>query len=99
VSLVLVFGRDDPARVRFAISPLWETMTALRVLRHDLAPSTVSEHLTVLHHTGLITRRRHRHTVIYQQTPLGTELADGAQQTQPGESEPPTSGPAAARNM
>src|SRR5262249_62271631 len=32
VSLVLVFGRDDPARVRFAISPLWETMSALRVL-------------------------------------------------------------------
>ena len=31
--LVLVFGRDDPARVRFAVSPLWETMTALRVLR------------------------------------------------------------------
>jgi hypothetical protein len=33
VRLVLVFGRDDPARVRFAVSPLWETMTALRVLR------------------------------------------------------------------
>src|SRR5215470_5546446 len=32
MSLVLVFGRDDPARVRFAISPLWETMTAMRVL-------------------------------------------------------------------
>ena len=32
MSLVLVFGRDDPARVRFAISPLWETMAALRVL-------------------------------------------------------------------
>jgi len=33
VRLVLVFGRNDPARVRFAVSPLWETMTALRVLR------------------------------------------------------------------
>src|SRR5258706_5744988 len=32
VSLTLVFGRDDPARVRFAISPLFETMSALRVL-------------------------------------------------------------------
>ena len=32
MSLLLVFGRDDPARVRFAVSPLWETMSALRVL-------------------------------------------------------------------
>src|ERR1700689_4402360 len=32
LSLELVFGRDDPARVRFAVSPLWETMSALRVL-------------------------------------------------------------------
>ena len=32
MSLVLVFGRDDPARVRFAISPLGETMSAVRVL-------------------------------------------------------------------
>jgi len=49
--------------------------------RHELAPSTVSEHLTVLHHARLITRRRHRHTVLYQQTPLGTELTTGGQQT------------------
>jgi hypothetical protein len=32
VSLLLAFGRDDPARDRFALSPLWETMSALRVL-------------------------------------------------------------------
>ena len=50
--------------------------------RHELAPSTVSEHLAILNHAGLITRRRHRHTVLYQQTPLGTELAHGGQQTQ-----------------
>ncbi|HYB88923.1 MAG TPA: DUF5937 family protein [Streptosporangiaceae bacterium] len=48
--------------------------------RHDLAPSTVSEHLTVLRHAGLISRRRHRHTVLYQQTPLGTELASGGRE-------------------
>ena len=42
MSLVLVFGRDDLARVRFAISPLWETMTALRVL---LEPQRRSYHL------------------------------------------------------
>lgn len=45
--------------------------------RHGLAPSTVSEHLAVLHEAGLVTRRRHRHAVLYEQTPLGTELAHG----------------------
>ena len=40
--LVLVFGRDDPARVRFAVSPLWETLVALRVL---LEPRRRSYHL------------------------------------------------------
>src|SRR5215469_13405079 len=42
VRLVLVFGRDDPARVRFAVSPLWETLVALRVL---LEPHRRSYHL------------------------------------------------------
>ena len=32
MSLTMVFGRDDPARTRFVVSPLWETMAALRVL-------------------------------------------------------------------
>ena len=32
MSQVLVFGPDDPARTRFAVSPLLETMSALRVL-------------------------------------------------------------------
>jgi DNA-binding transcriptional ArsR family regulator len=49
--------------------------------RHGLAPSTVSEHLAALYQAGLVTRRRYRHEVMYQRTPLGTELAggDGAQ--------------------
>jgi len=47
--------------------------------RHGLAPSTVSEHLAVLHAAGLVARRRHRHAVMYEQTPLGTELANGGQ--------------------
>jgi DNA-binding transcriptional ArsR family regulator len=45
--------------------------------RHGLAPSTVSEHLTALYHARLVTRRRHRHAVLYQRTPLGTDLAGG----------------------
>ena len=47
--------------------------------RHQLAPSTVSEHLTALHRARLITRRRHRHSVLYQQTPLGAMLTHGEQ--------------------
>jgi DNA-binding MarR family transcriptional regulator len=50
--------------------------------RHELAPSTISEHLAILHRAQLITRKRHRHTVLYQQTPLGTELVNGSEQTQ-----------------
>ena len=42
MSLALVFGRDDAARVRFAISPLWETMAAVRVL---LEPQRHAYHL------------------------------------------------------
>jgi DNA-binding transcriptional ArsR family regulator len=47
--------------------------------RHGLAPSTVSEHLTALHRARLISRRRHRHDVLYQQTPLGALLTTGQQ--------------------
>jgi hypothetical protein len=43
--------------------------------RHGLAPSTVSEHLAALHGARLVVRRRHRHTVMYEQTPLGAHPA------------------------
>src|SRR5262249_26168607 len=39
---VFVFGRDDPARTRFAASPLWETTAALHVL---LEPQQHQYHL------------------------------------------------------
>jgi DNA-binding transcriptional ArsR family regulator len=55
------------------------TSTQTLARRHQLAPSTVSEHLTALHQARLITRRRHRHAVLYQQTPLGALLAHGQQ--------------------
>jgi len=42
VSLSLIFGRDDPARTRFVVSPLFETMAALRVL---LEPQRHKYHL------------------------------------------------------
>ena len=42
MSLRMVFGRDDPARTRFVVSPLFETMAALRVL---LEPGRQRYHL------------------------------------------------------
>jgi DNA-binding transcriptional ArsR family regulator len=51
------------------------TMTLAR--RHALSPGTVSEHLSVLHNAGLITRLRQRHTVFYRLSALGTDLTSG----------------------
>jgi DNA-binding transcriptional ArsR family regulator len=73
-----LLGRTRAALLESLAEPA-STHTLAR--RHELAPSTVSEHLAILHHARLITRRRHRHAVLYQQTPLGTELANGGQQT------------------
>jgi len=73
-ALARLLGQTRAALLESLAEPA-STHTLAR--RHDLAPSTVSEHLTALHYAGLTTRRRHRHTVIYQQTPLGTELANG----------------------
>lgn len=40
----------------------------------NIAPSSVSEHTTVLREAGLITSQRHRNTVYHLLTPLGTDL-------------------------
>ncbi|MFB7506153.1 ArsR/SmtB family transcription factor [Streptomyces broussonetiae] len=48
--------------------------------RHFLAPSTVSYHLGILHRTGLLTRTRTGHRILYQQTPRAADLlADSPQ--------------------
>ncbi|KAA2265113.1 helix-turn-helix transcriptional regulator [Solihabitans fulvus] len=45
--------------------------------RHNLAPATVSYHLTVLHKSGLVLRNRDRHHVLYRRTDRAdTLLAD-----------------------
>lgn len=46
-------------------------------LAHRLgrAPSSVSEHLSVLRAAGLLTSRRYGHQVLYERTPLGIALA------------------------
>ncbi|MFF7336579.1 DUF5937 family protein [Streptomyces sp. NPDC008163] len=43
--------------------------------RLGLAPSSVSEHLSVLRTAGLLTSRRYGHQVLYERTPLGIALA------------------------
>ena len=73
-ALASLLGRTRAALLESLAEPA-STHTLAR--RHGLAPSTVSEHLTVLHDARLVIRRRHRHAVIYQQAPLGTELARG----------------------
>jgi len=78
-ALADLLGRTCAALLESLAEPA-STHTLAR--RHQVAASTVSEHLAVLHRAGLVTRRRHRHTVIYQQAPLGAGLARG-QLTQP----------------
>lgn len=66
-----------PSRAALLESLAEPASTATLARRHQIAASTVSEHLAVLHGAGLISRRRHRHAVLYQQTPLGAGLAGG----------------------
>jgi DNA-binding transcriptional ArsR family regulator len=71
-----LLGQTRAAVLESLVEP---TSTHTLARRHGLAPSTASEHLTALHKARLISRRRHRHDVLYQQTPLGTLLTHGQQ--------------------
>lgn len=46
-----------------------------------IAPSTASEHISVLHEAGLVTRRRPGRQVVYTRTSLGDALIEGAKTT------------------
>lgn len=46
--------------------------------RLKVTPSAVSQHLRVLHATGLVTRTRAGRNVLYHRSPLGNQLLDGA---------------------
>jgi DNA-binding transcriptional ArsR family regulator len=48
------------------------TVEIARRLR--VTPSAVSQHLKVLHDTGLVTRARDRRQVLYRRTSLGDQL-------------------------
>jgi DNA-binding transcriptional ArsR family regulator len=72
-ALARLLGRTRAALLASLAEPA-STHTLAR--RHGLAPSTVSEHLSALRDARLVTSSRHRHAVMYQQTRLGTALAD-----------------------
>jgi Helix-turn-helix domain len=48
--------------------------TAELARRQDLSPSTVSYHLGILHRSGLVTKLRNTHHVMYRQTHRATQL-------------------------
>jgi DNA-binding transcriptional ArsR family regulator len=73
-ALARLLGRTRAALLESLAEPA-STHTLAR--RHDLAPSTVSEHLSALRDARLISSRRQRHAVMYQQTQLGVALASG----------------------
>jgi DNA-binding transcriptional ArsR family regulator len=73
-ALARLLGRTRAALLESLAEPA-STHTLAR--RHGLAPSTVSEHLAALRDARLVTSRRQRHAVMYQQTRLGMALASG----------------------
>jgi DNA-binding transcriptional ArsR family regulator len=64
------------AEVLRAVAGPATTTTLARQLGRSAG--SISEHLTVLHESGLVSRSRSGRRVLYRQTPLGRSLADGA---------------------
>ena len=73
-ALARLLGRTRGALLESLAEPA-STHTLAR--RHGLAASTVSEHLSALRDARLVSSRRQRHAVMYQQTRLGAALAAG----------------------
>jgi DNA-binding transcriptional ArsR family regulator len=53
--------------------------TSALARRFGVTPSAVSQHLAVLHHSGLVGRQRRGRTVLYQTSPLGLALLGKAE--------------------
>lgn len=73
-ALVELLGRSR-ARLLDLLAEPQPTIELSRRLR--VTPSAVSQHLRVLHGTGLIARARDGRTVLYRRTPLGDQLVGG----------------------
>ena len=77
-ALVDLLGRTRALLLQMLEEPL-PTVEVARRLR--VTPSAVSQHLQVLHSTGLLTRARDRRQVLYRRSPLGDQLTTGSADT------------------
>jgi DNA-binding MarR family transcriptional regulator len=58
---------------------LAEPLPTVEIARRlNVTPSAVSQHLQVLHATGLLTRARDRRQVLYRRSQIGDRLTPGA---------------------
>ncbi|GAA3810444.1 DUF5937 family protein [Streptomyces coacervatus] len=74
-ALSALLGAPRTTVLRLLAEPL-PTVELARLL--GVTPSAVSQHLQVLHATGLVTRARDGRRVLYRRSPLGDRLAAGA---------------------
>ncbi|MGP3937844.1 DUF5937 family protein [Nonomuraea sp. KM88] len=72
-TLTALLGRSRAAILAELDEPLTTSTLARRL---NLSPATVSGHLKVLRHAGLLTARRTGHQVRYGRTALGTAIVD-----------------------
>ncbi|GGW96508.1 ArsR/SmtB family transcription factor [Streptomyces chartreusis] len=74
-ALTALLGAPRTTVLRLLAEPLPTVELARRL---GVTPSAVSQHLQVLHATGLVTRARDGRRVLYRRTGLGDQLADRA---------------------
>jgi DNA-binding transcriptional ArsR family regulator len=77
-ALVDLLGRTRALLLHMLNEPLPTVEIARRL---NVTPSAVSQHLQVLHATGLLTRARDRRHVLYRRTPTGDQLTATAGDT------------------
>jgi len=73
-ALIDLVGRTRTLLLQMLDEPLPTVELARRL---KVTPSAVSQHLQVLHATGLLTRARDRRQVLYRRSALGDELTGG----------------------
>jgi len=78
-ALVDLLGRTRALLLQMLEEPLATVELARRL---KVTPSAVSQHLQVLHATGLVTRDRDRRQVLYRRSPTGARLTTGATATE-----------------
>ncbi len=74
-ALVALLGRTRALLLQMLDEPL-PTIEIARRLK--VTPSAASQHLQVLHATGLLTRARDGRQVLYRRTPTGDQLIEGS---------------------